>query len=292
MTKKPTDNTPIEQLKETKQIIVLTYDPKWPKDYQIEKESIIEHLKNKVISIHHIGSTSIEGMSAKEDLDILLIIDKLEHALELQNFGYVFKGELNIPLRYFFSKNQVHTKVNLHVCEKDHGFINLNLTFRDWLKKNKNDKKAYIELKNSILKSPTAGLKLAGGFSQYTHKKDKFIKEILIKSGYNGTNVNFCSHESEWRAIIQLTEHSKQGNTNKAINFQDFLATAKANDHKHFILSKACKIIGHAKVCLLPHQKAKIAYIITHDDPSELAKKHLEAFIKKWLNFHNLILIT
>ena len=51
MTKKPTDNTPIEQLKETKQIIVLTYDPKWPKDYQIEKESIIEHLKNKVISI-------------------------------------------------------------------------------------------------------------------------------------------------------------------------------------------------------------------------------------------------
>ena len=138
MTKKPEKSIPTEQLKK---INILSYAPQWPKDYQDEKAKLIEHLGKQVINIHHIGSTSIEGMSAKEDLDILLIIDKLEHALELQNFGYVFKGELNIPLRYFFSKNQGRSKVNLHVCEQDHGFINLNLSFRDWLKKIKMTKK-------------------------------------------------------------------------------------------------------------------------------------------------------
>ena len=288
MTNNPEKSPFVEQLKETKQIIVLTYNPEWPKNYQDEKAKLIEHLGKQVIDTHHIGSTAIEGMCAKEDLDILLIIDKLENALKLRNYGYVFKGELNIPLRYFFSKNQGHTKVNLHVCEKEHGFIHLNLSFRDWIKKNEKDKQAYIDLKHRILQSPTAGLKMAGGFTQYTHQKDQFIKEILIKSGYHGTNVNFCSHESEWQAATQLTEHNLQNNPHKGVNFQDFLATAKANDHKHFILSQACKIIGHAKVCLLPHQKARIEYIITIDNQSEITKKYLKDFITTWLNFHKL----
>lgn len=299
MTKKPTDSTPIEQLKEAKKIIVLTYDPEWPKNYQDEKEKLIKHLGEQVIDIHHIGSTAIEGMCAKEDLDILLIINKLEHALKLKDCGYVFKGEINIPLRYFFSKNQGKTKVNLHVCEQDHGFINLNLTFRDWLKKNENDKQAYINLKHSILKSPTAGLKMAGGFTQYTHKKDVFIKKILKKSGYSGININFCSHENEWHSAMQL-KHMSQANPqrHKALpkktkdDAQDFLSESKHDDHKHFILYQGYDIIGYAILHLLADKKARIKDIFTDAKKLDTSQDILLRFIKKWSYFHHIALIA
>ena len=82
-------------------------------------------LAKMAIEIHHIGSTSVAGLSAKKDLDIMLVIDCLQNSLLLQKIGYTFKGELNIPLRYYFSKNTNESKVNLHVCEKTHGFISL-----------------------------------------------------------------------------------------------------------------------------------------------------------------------
>lgn len=190
----------------SKKIEVLEYDPNWPKHYNSEAKKIIDALGSDVVAIHHIGSTSIPGLSAKKDLDILLVINNLQNSLLLQNMGYIFKGELNVPLRYYFSKNTDETKVNLHVCEQDHGFISLNLVFRDWLRKNKEDKNEYQKLKYTILKSPDAGLKIRGMLSNYGRDKDRFIKNIIQKSGHDKTTINFCIHDQEWDAAKKLSQ--------------------------------------------------------------------------------------
>ena len=116
-----------------KKIQVVPYNPAWPQLFQGEAASLKQALGERCISVYHIGSTSVPGLCAKEDLDILCVVDSLPSSLILQGVGYVFKGELNVPLRYFFSKNASISKVNLHVCEQDHGFINLNLSrlFKD-----------------------------------------------------------------------------------------------------------------------------------------------------------------
>ena len=44
---------------------VVSYDPKWVERYEQEKEIISDIFKEKVLDIKHVGSTSVEGMWAK-----------------------------------------------------------------------------------------------------------------------------------------------------------------------------------------------------------------------------------
>ncbi|MGV2432421.1 MAG UNVERIFIED_CONTAM: GrpB family protein [Rickettsiaceae bacterium] len=89
-------------------------------------------------------------MCAKEDIDILCIIDDLQNTSALKEIGYIFKGEFNIPLRHFFSKNTIYSKVNLHITEQNHGFIKLQLAFRDYLRSNPGTAKEYFRFKRRI----------------------------------------------------------------------------------------------------------------------------------------------
>ena len=85
-----------------KKIEVVPYDPSWPQQFEQEAEKLREALGQEVVAIHHIGSTSVPGLDAKRDLDTLLVVKNLNSSLLLQDVGYIFKGEFNIPLRYFF----------------------------------------------------------------------------------------------------------------------------------------------------------------------------------------------
>src|SRR3972149_4393855 len=104
----------------TKIIEVVPYIPDWPRMFEKEAALLKQVLGRHSLEVHHIGSTSVPGLSAKRDIDILCVVDQLSSSLELRNFGYTFKGELIIPLRYYFSKNTPQSKVNLHVVENDH----------------------------------------------------------------------------------------------------------------------------------------------------------------------------
>lgn len=264
-----------------KKIEVIAYDPKWPHQYEDEARKIKEALKESLIEIHHIGSTSVPGLAAKKDLDILLVIDSLKKALFLQEIGYVFKGELNIPLRYFFSKNSEDTKVNLHVCEKDHGFIPLNLSFRNWLRQNNLDRDAYQRLKYKILDSPDARLKVNGIFTNYARRKDFFIKKILGLSGYQALTVNFCMHDQEWLAARDFRTQFFKTN-------DPYTWTFDHKDHQHIVLYKGIDIVGYAHVQLWADQRAALRIIaIDASNREQGYGSKLLQLIVKWLLLHD-----
>lgn len=189
-----------------KPITLQPYNPKWPELFEFEANLMQNALCDHIIDIHHIGSTSVPGLIAKQDIDICLVIGDLKNSLALTEIGYIFKGELNLPLRNFFSKNSNVSKVNLHVVEGDHHFIALNIYFRDYLRENAAHRLAYQNLKTNLAADPVNFERISGRFPRYTLEKHDFINGVLDQSGYNALGIVRCMHYREWEAYHRIRD--------------------------------------------------------------------------------------
>lgn len=244
-----------------KDIRIHPYNLRWPQIFDLEADKIRTQLKSACLAIHHIGSTSVPGLCAKEDIDILCVVSDLKDSLTLQDVGYIFKGEINVPLRYYFSKKTHESNVNLHVCEVDHGFINLNLTFRDYIRHNDRALTDYAHLKQTLMTDPDSCVRVDGRFTGYTLGKDQFIKKVLNQSGYDGVTYNFCLHYKEWEAAEQLS-----GSPVKELV-----------DAIHMVMYQGTQIIGYAQI--RPDQ----TYILWMAEGTRSDLDQFEIFIQYWI---------
>lgn len=65
-----------------KHIEVVPYNPDWPHQFTKEAAKIKLALGDNAIEIHHIGSTSVPGLSAKPKIDILAVVKNSKASLE------------------------------------------------------------------------------------------------------------------------------------------------------------------------------------------------------------------
>ena len=88
---------------------VVPYDVRWPAQYVIEAHHIRRALGNVAVAIHHIGSTSVPGLSAKPVIDILVEVNGLAdvdtRTPAVESLGYEAKGEFGIPGRRYFRRH-------------------------------------------------------------------------------------------------------------------------------------------------------------------------------------------
>ena len=109
----------------------------WKDDY-INESSLILSSYGKDIKLHHIGSTAIEGLYAKDCIDILGVVDDLAEVVKHKNsiieLGYDFKGEYGIPGRQYFSKSV--RKVHLHIFQAGDTNIRKHLFFVERMRGN------------------------------------------------------------------------------------------------------------------------------------------------------------
>ncbi len=261
----------------TKHIDLLPYDPAWPHLFETEAEAIKQALGDNCLAIHHIGSTAVPGLSAKQDIDMCCVMKELPLSLALEKIGYVFKGEFNIPLRFGFSKNTEFSKVNLHVVEPGHGFIKLNLCFRDHLRTHEADRMAYGRLKETLLKDPTA-YERQGRFANYTLRKNAFIKDILTKAGFEELIVNFCEHTLEWEAAKRLRQQA-------SADLENFdVWTFDHPEHVHLVLYQGTTIVGYAHIQRGPENRATIrTLVIDASFQNQGLEEHFLTVIKTWL---------
>ena len=101
-------------------------------------------------SFHHIGSTAVEGLSAKPIIDLLGIVedlDRVEAARQrLESAGYAWRGENGIAGRRFLTLNgpaNAERLVHLHVFADGHPAIERHLRFRDMLRSSREARQAY-----------------------------------------------------------------------------------------------------------------------------------------------------
>ena len=60
---------------------LLVYDPAWPDLFEAEAAAIRGALAPAVVAVEHVGSTSIEGMTAKPVIDILLGLHRASYPI-------------------------------------------------------------------------------------------------------------------------------------------------------------------------------------------------------------------
>jgi len=167
----------------TKRVIVVSYDSKWSNEFEKIKLYLEKALEDSIVAIEHIGSTSIEGLSAKPIIDIDVIIqsiDKFEDAkLRLKNLGYYHEGDLGIKNREAFGYSEKHEFMthHLYVCPRDSEELKRHITFRDYLRTHKEDRDKYSVIKlQAAIKYPT-------DIDSYIETKSSCINEIYKKCG-------------------------------------------------------------------------------------------------------------
>lgn len=138
----------------TKHVVVLPYDEAWKKDFEEIKAELMAVLGGLVLSVEHVGSTSVPGLAAKPIIDIDVIIEdtdcfeKVKTALE--TIGYQHEGDLGIPGREAFKYHgKEHLrKHHLYVCAKDSDELKRHLSFRDYLRTHPDAVKEYGRIKD------------------------------------------------------------------------------------------------------------------------------------------------
>ncbi|MEZ0005061.1 GrpB-like predicted nucleotidyltransferase (UPF0157 family) [Flavobacterium sp. 28YEA47A] len=177
------------------------YNLKWKHDFkqlQTELENLIGFLKPK---IEHIGSTSVEGLSAKPIIDILIGLpdekDLDKTVLPLIGNGYIYyeKYNLDMPYRRFFVKHKDGAKhcpvinilrreedipssteehderrAHIHIVPLSSEHWTRHIAFRDYLIAHPKIKEEYQKLKSSLIQREWSD------GNDYNGAKDTFIK--------------------------------------------------------------------------------------------------------------------
>lgn len=133
-------------------IEVCPYQEDWPLAFAKEKAAILSVLpQNMRVQIHHIGSTSVPGLSAKPIIDLLMEVDSLakldQAAPKLEQLGYLVKGEFGIPGRRYFQKGEINRSHQLHAFVLDSYGAKRHLAFRDYLRQFAEHRQAYEAIK-------------------------------------------------------------------------------------------------------------------------------------------------
>ena len=137
----------------TKNVVVLPYDKAWKSDFEAIRNELETAIGDLILGIEHVGSTSVEGLSAKPCIDIDVIIKDYSIfptvVSRLNSIGYIHEGDLGIKDREAFRySDKPHLQTHhLYVCPQDSAELHRHLTFRDFLRSNPEAVRIYSSVK-------------------------------------------------------------------------------------------------------------------------------------------------
>ena len=168
---------------QTKRVTVLPYTPKWKSDFAAIETELEAALGDLILSIEHVGSTAVEGMSAKACIDIDVVIEDYSVfpavVEKLAAIGYIHEGDLGIPEREAFKyTDKPHLQTHhLYVCPRQSQELHRHITFRNFLRTNPEAVKRYSAVKE------TAAQLFPNDINQYIAYKAPCIAELYALCG-------------------------------------------------------------------------------------------------------------
>ena len=157
---------------------ITPYNPEWPKMFADEVIRIAPIFGGSLIEIYHVGSTAVPELSAKPEIDLLVVVeddDALdEWTASFRKLGYKKGGDLS-PGHRFFRRNVNGIRTHkVHVCLKQHPQIARMLRFRDHLRSHPEVRNEYQSLKLKLERENTKGI------GEYLEGKEPFIDKVLL----------------------------------------------------------------------------------------------------------------
>ncbi len=155
------------------------YNAAWAKMYAGIETEIAKALGPKALRIEHVGSTSVEGLSAKPIIDVVLEVaqsaDEAAYVPALEGMGYVLRIREPDWFQHRMLKSP-NVEGNIHVFSAGCAETERMVTFRNWLRANEADRTLYEREK----------LRLAGKVWQhvqdYANAKTAVINEIMERA--------------------------------------------------------------------------------------------------------------
>jgi GrpB-like predicted nucleotidyltransferase (UPF0157 family) len=161
---------------------LFSHDEQWHRLFTEEKARLEDAVGEHILTIEHIGSTSICGISAKPIIDIAIGIENYsmgDKCVELlKNLGYEYRGEYGIAGRHYFVKGESRRTHHLHMVELKSDFWRSHLLFRDYLQQNQAAALEYEKLKKDLAQ------KNFENRDAYLHGKKDFVEGILKAAGF------------------------------------------------------------------------------------------------------------
>jgi GrpB-like predicted nucleotidyltransferase (UPF0157 family) len=160
-------------------INIADYDAAWPAFFEREAQRIREALGDRVMQLEHVGSTSVPGLAAKPQVDMLLVVqdssDEPMYLPALERRGYFLRIRDPDWYQHRVLKGP-DTNVNLHVFSSGCVEIDRMLAFRDWLRSHVDDRMLYEQTKRELASRTWRHVQ------NYADAKTAVVQEILARA--------------------------------------------------------------------------------------------------------------
>lgn len=161
---------------------IVDYIPSWGNDFLDLQSRIQKALGPAALDIHHVGSTSVPGLSARSVIDVDLVVadpsDEASYVPALEAAGFILYFRQPAYYGHRFLGCQA-PDTNIHVYGPDCPDVARHLIFREWLNEHPEDREKYAAVKREV--AVVAEEKSETG-NQYGKRKEWVIREILDRA--------------------------------------------------------------------------------------------------------------
>lgn len=170
-------------------VTIHDYDPEWVERYERAREDIEQVLAGFDAPIEHIGSTSVQGLGARNGIDIQIGVTGWaqvdEYIKRLSRIGYH---------HHFTKPGHAHLSGNrckLHLIPVDSDGWSEMLVFRDYLRAHPDVRDAYERLKRDLAREHGRD----GG--KYVEGKTAFVRSVVEKARQEAGGISAAGSDIE-----------------------------------------------------------------------------------------------
>ncbi|MEO1164603.1 MAG: GrpB family protein [Chloroflexota bacterium] len=176
-------------------VIVTRYNPNWARQFVQLSVPIRDAMGETAIRIDHIGSTSVVGLAAKPIIDMQISVLSFEPfdaiLVPLQSLGYRWQVDNPAKTKRYFREPFGQPEIHIHVRLAGSYYEQHALLFRDYLRENIADRRAYRDLKLTLAE------KFADDRKTYQQEKSAFIWEITRRAHSWGSATGWFAGERD-----------------------------------------------------------------------------------------------
>ena len=162
---------------------VVEYDPEWPRVFERIHSFVWPAVSDVAISVEHVGSTSVPGLSGKPVIDACIVVASKQDVPvcveRLAGIGYIHRGDLGVPEREAFRRPDHLPRHHLYLSPRASLSLRNHLGFRNYLRSHPEAAAAYGELKASLAR------RFPDDIDSYIVGKTDFVLRILGEIGLN-----------------------------------------------------------------------------------------------------------
>lgn len=165
-------------------VVLVPYRHEWEHLFEEEAKLLRSALGDELVSVEHIGSTSIKRMDAKPILDVMIGMVSMDRANAmfgiLSNMGYQHRPNGDLVDRVFFAKGPEHLRTHhLSLTYLNSQFWTEHILFRNALRTNTALAREYAELKRQLARKHGLDREC------YTQGKEQFVRNVISMAKRN-----------------------------------------------------------------------------------------------------------